>query len=136
MSVVEETKGKARLRPDNEVTESTVVDKSVKGIANNKARKVPAVAIATVRHASRATSSRNSGLKAGGKNSARKRVVTFRFSVSKNTQGRNSVLTSAGQRITHATTNQNTLRDQAGSRRAGLLIIKDSTEVDGLFIAQ
>jgi hypothetical protein len=56
------------MRPDKAETDSTRADNNVAGIAMINAKVMPAVAMATVRQVSRATSHRKSGLVAGGTN--------------------------------------------------------------------
>ena len=71
-------------------------------MAQPSASTMPAVAMATVRQVSRATSARKSGFRAGGKKSPRKRKVGFRLPGSSSTQGLNSVSTSKGHSSTSA----------------------------------
>jgi hypothetical protein len=90
------------MRPVNAEMDSTRVLNKVSGIANTRAKTIPAVAIAIVRQASIATNFRKSGLALGGTKSAKNLRVTFRFSASKKTQGLNSVEMSAGTNRTIA----------------------------------
>ena len=107
------------MRPDSAETDKAAVDASVSGIASASASVTPAVAIATVRQASRTTIPRNSGSTFGTMKLSRNRSVNFRLCGSTSTQGSNSVATSIGASSTMATLAQNTRRAQAGSRDGG-----------------
>jgi len=89
------------------------------GTAISSARANPAVAIATVRQVSRATSSKNSGSTLGGTKSARNLSVDLSVPGSNITHGLNSVSTSAGHSNSSAASAQNTRPRHAGSRNAG-----------------
>ena len=78
---------------------------------------MPAVAMATVRHVSRATISKKSASVLGGTKSPRNRNVGFKLWAEKSVQGLNSASTSMGHRITSAASDQNTRPVQAGSLR-------------------
>ena len=77
------TNGKVDMRPVNAEMDSTRVLNKVSGIANTRAKTIPAVAIAIVRQASIATNFRKSDLVLGGTKSAKNLRVTLRFSASK-----------------------------------------------------
>ena len=124
------TKGSACMRPVSAEIDSALVDSSVSGIATSSASAMPAVAMATVRQASRATIHRNSPSIFGGKKSARKRRVDFSVSGSNRVQGLNSVTTSAGASSTSAAQNQNSRGSQAGSRCCGSTEAEVSTRRD------
>jgi len=97
----------------------------VRGIAITRASAMPAVAMATVRQASRATISRNSPSILGGKKSLMNCRVDFRVSASNSVHGRNSVTTSAGASSTVAASSQNTRASQAGSRSCGAVTVAE-----------
>jgi hypothetical protein len=110
------------MRPDSAERESTRVDNRVAGKAMTKAKVIPAVAIATVRQVSRATSQRKSSPTSGGMKALKKRSVGSRLPSANNTQGRNSVSVSSGQSNNKPSKNQVRRPFQAGSRQAGATV--------------
>ena len=117
--------GRKCIRPDSADIDRIRVETIVKGIAKIIASVKPAVAMATVRHVSFTTSTRNSEPSAGGKKSAKKRMLTLRLSGSKKIQGLNSVATSAGMSKAKAAIAQKTRLSHAGSRRCGERVVLD-----------
>ena len=108
--------GPRAMRPDSAETDSTRVETSASGTASTSANVKPAVAMATVRQASRATIARNSAECAGGRKLARNWPVTARLRGSNSPAGRNSVATSSGHSSTAAAASQPSRPSQAGSR--------------------
>ena len=85
-------------------------------MANTSASVMPAVAMATVRQVSRATSSRNSGLYTNGQKLAINFALILMLPGSNKTQGLNSVVTPNGHSATNARLIQKTRDIHAGSR--------------------
>ena len=115
-SSVRRAAGSVFIFPVNADTDKTRTDSSASGTASTSASAMPAVAMATVRQVSLATSSKNSPSTFGGKKSLKNLKVGFKLPASNSVQTLNSVSTSAGHSSTVPASSQNKRPNQAGSR--------------------
>ena len=115
-SSVRNAAGSLFILPVNADTDKTRTDSSASGTASTSARAIPAVAMATVRQVSLATSNKNSPSIFGGKKSPKNFKVGFKLLASNSVQTLNSVSTSAGHSSATPASSQNRRPIQAGSR--------------------
>jgi len=115
--------GTDAMRPDRAEMDSTRTDSSAIGTAMSRPSVMPEVAMATVRHVSRATRARNSASSRSGQKLPRKCALALRLSPSSRIQGLNSEATASGHSSTIATLIQNTRPAQAGSRLGAVLVV-------------
>ena len=120
--------GSLSIFPVNADTDKTLTESNASGIASTNAITMPAVAMATVRQVSLATSSKNSPSILGGKKSLKNFKVGFKLLASKSVQTLNSVSTSMGHSSTPTASSQKTRADQAGSR---LMLFDVKTCING-----